>query len=163
MEWVRRINEIANSVFVVFGGIALMLMMAIACLNMVLRLLGAPISGAYELVGYLGALTVALPLGYTQLRKSHIAVDILSKLFPPVVRRIILSISLFVGMVFFFVAAWKVWTYAATLKEAGEVSETLRIPFYPFTFGVAISCGLMTFCLLLDLISVIVPSEEKST
>ena len=41
---------------------------------------GNPLSW-HELVAFLSALVVSLPLGYTQLKKSHIAVDILSSKF----------------------------------------------------------------------------------
>ncbi len=57
-----------------------MLTMVVAAVNMVMRLLGTPLS-AHEIVAFLSALVVSLPLGYTQLKKSHIAVDILSSKF----------------------------------------------------------------------------------
>jgi TRAP-type C4-dicarboxylate transport system permease small subunit len=53
-------------------------MTGIACANMLLRPLGIPLKGAYELVGFLGALGVAFALGYAQMIRSHIAVRILA-------------------------------------------------------------------------------------
>jgi TRAP-type C4-dicarboxylate transport system permease small subunit len=160
MEGLRKFNELLNNLFTVVGGVTLFLMMAVACVNMVLRLMGMPISAAFELVGFLGALTVSLPLGYAQIKKSHIAVDILSSKFPPDLRKVLTAISLVLAMAFFFVAAWQVGGHAETLRRSGEVSETLRIPFYPFTYGVAASCGLMTFCLFTDLLLLLVPPKK---
>jgi hypothetical protein len=40
------------------------------------------------------------------------------------------------------------------------MSETLRIPFFPFTYGVAIACGLMTFCLIIDFL-VLITAPKK--
>ena len=54
MEGLKKFTENLNDIFMLFGGISLILMMAIACANMVLRLAGQPMSAAYELVGFLG-------------------------------------------------------------------------------------------------------------
>lgn len=163
MGALKRINEFLNNAFALVGGIALVSMMAIACVNMAMRLAGNPISAAFELVGYFGALTVSLPLGYAQIKKSHIAVDILSSHFSPAVRAVIKGIGLALGTVFFCVAAWQLASHAETLRMAGEVSETLRLPYYPFIYGVAAGCLLMTFCMLVDFLTTLFPGDPKGT
>jgi hypothetical protein len=37
--------------------------------------------------------------------------------------------------------------YAADLKGFGEVSMTLQMPIYPFVYGIAAGCGLLTLVL----------------
>jgi TRAP-type C4-dicarboxylate transport system permease small subunit len=160
MQILLKLAERVNALFMVVGGAALIMMMAIACLNMGLRLIGRPISASYELVAFLSAIAVSFPLGYTQIQRSHVAVDILSRLFPAPLRKLVVSVSLFLAMIFFGVAAWKVWGQANTYRVSGELSETLRIPFYPFTYAVAVACGLMTFCLLVDLLRHILEKED---
>jgi len=152
MGFLKGINEWLSNVFLWIGGIALVLMTAISCMNMGLRMIGIPIAGIYDLVCYLGALVAALPLAYTQLKKGHIAVDIVSLLLPVRVRRTAVGISYVLGMVFFGAAAWKITSLANILRKSGEVSETLQMPFWPFTYAVAASCGLMVFCLFLDIL-----------
>jgi len=152
MGFLKGINEWLSNVFLWIGGIALVLMTAISCMNMGLRMIGIPIAGIYDLVCYLGALVAALPLAYTQLKKGHIAVDIVSLLLPVRVRRTAVGISYVLGMVFFGAAAWKITSLANILRKSGEVSETLQMPFWPFTYAVAASCGLMVFCLFLDVL-----------
>jgi TRAP-type C4-dicarboxylate transport system permease small subunit len=152
MEFLKRINEWMSDVFLWTGGIALVVMTGISCLNMGLRMLGAPIAGVYDLVCYLGALVAALPLAHTQIKKGHIAVDIVSALFPEPLRKAAIGTSYVLGMVFFGVAAWKLTSLGTILWESGEVSETLKMPFWPFTYAVAVSCGLMVFCLIVDLL-----------
>ena len=163
MELLKRINEFLNNGFALVGGITLVSMMIIACVNMGMRLMGSPISAAFELVGYFGALTVSLPLGYAQIKKSHIAVDILSSHFPPAVRRLVRVVGLALGTVFFCVAAWQLFSHAETLRRAGEVSETLRVPYYPFIYGVSAGCGLMTLCLVVDFLTTLFPGDGDST
>jgi TRAP-type C4-dicarboxylate transport system permease small subunit len=152
MGLLKKINELLSDIFLWIGGIALVLMTAVSCMNMGLRMAGAPIAGIYDLVCYLGALVAALPLAYTQLKKGHIAVDIISSLFPALLRRTVVGVSYVLGMLFFGAAAWKIASLGEILRRSGEVSETLNMPFWPFTYAVAASCALMVFCLLLDTI-----------
>lgn len=162
MGSLKRLSEALGNIFLAIGGVSLVLMTAIACVNMFLRLYGAPLSPAYELVSYLGATTVALPLGYAQLKKSHIAVDVLASRFPQGVRRITLLISLGLSMTVFGLGTWKIAQHATNLMKTGELSETTRMPFYPFTYAVAVSCALLTFCLFVDLLAVLMPRQEES-
>ena len=68
---------------------------------------------------------------------------------------------LVLGMILFSLASWQVASYANTLRSSGEVSETLRMPFYPFTFGVAAACAMITFSLFVDFLSVWASSGEE--
>ena len=152
MQFLKRLNEWLSEIFLFIGGIALVLMTGISCLNMGLRMLGAPIAGVYDLVCYLGALVAALPLAHTQIKKGHVAVDIVSGYFPKTVRNVAVAISYVLGAVFFGLAAWKLAGLGTILMESGEVSETLKMPFWPFTYAVAASCALMVLCLTVDLL-----------
>lgn len=152
MQFIKRLNERLSEIFLFAGGIALVVMTAISCLNMGLRMLGEPIAGVYDLVCYLGALVAALPLAHTQIKKGHVAVDIVSGYFPKTVRNTAVGISYVLGAVFFGLAAWKLAGLGSILMESGEVSETLKMPFWPFTYAVAVSCALMVLCLIVDLL-----------
>lgn len=160
MNRLLKINELLNVSLMGLGGVCLVLMTGICCANMVMRLLGTPLSAAYELVAFSGAVTVALPLGYTQLKKSHIAVDILSATFSDRLHNVVVQISMVLSTVFFSLAAWKTAQHAAKLQMSGELSETTRMPFYPFTYAVAFSCGVMALCLVLDLIALNTTRKE---
>lgn len=153
MGFLKSVNKWLSDILLWIGGVALVLMTGISCLNMGLRMLGCPIAGIYDLVCFLGALVAALPLAYTQINKGHIAVDIISSLFPTRVRNTGIGISYVLGMIFFGVAAWKVAELGHIFRESGELAETLRTPFWPFTYAVAASCGLMVFSLFVDLLS----------
>jgi hypothetical protein len=40
--------------------------------------------------------------------------------------------------------------WAATLCRTGEVTETLRIIFYPFTYAVAFGCAVLTLVFFIE-------------
>ena len=128
-------------------------MTAIACANIFLRPFGYPWKGAYEMVGFLGAIVFAFGLGYAQITGSHISVTVLDPLYPKMLKRLLNSINSFISMGLFSVLAWRLFRYAAMIARSGETSDTLRIAFYPFIYAVAISLVLLALLLLIDFVT----------
>ncbi|OFV87974.1 MAG: hypothetical protein A3J75_05840 [Acidobacteria bacterium RBG_16_68_9] len=52
----------------------------------------------------------------------------------------------------FVLISWQSARYAAALRESGEVSMTLGLPFYPVVHGVAFSFAAAAFVLGVDLL-----------
>jgi TRAP-type C4-dicarboxylate transport system permease small subunit len=118
----------------------------------VLRMVWLPIRGTFELMGFFGALVTSFALGYTQMSKGHIAVNVLVDRFSESTRNWLEGINDLVCTVFFAVVAWQIADKAITLGRTGEVTETLRIPYYPFTAGVALGFALLSWVALTDLL-----------
>jgi len=145
-----KISKELSKWFCWIGGLALLSMTGVACLNMLLRPLGTPLTGAYELVGFFGALVVELSLGYAQISRSHISVDILATRYSKRTQRIMNIISSFFCLIFFILVAWQSALYASAIWKRGETSETLRIIYHPFVYVVALCCLLLSLVLLVD-------------
>jgi TRAP-type C4-dicarboxylate transport system permease small subunit len=150
MEFLEKLNAVLNRWLLVIGGIAVLALMALATGNVLLRIVGVPFRGAYELVSFLGAVVTAFALGYTQKRKFNIVVDILSETFPAGVKRALDGIGYLVGMLFFAVIAWVILRWGLKIAASGEVSETLKIVYYPFIFCVALGFAVLGLTLLVD-------------
>ena len=144
---------------IVLAGMFLAAMILMTCLNIFSRLFWSPVKGTYELMGYFGALVTALALGYTQLKKAHIAVDVLVGQFSQKTQLILQGFNCLVCMVFFSIAGWQINQLARTLWQTGEVTETLRIIYYPFTYGVALGCCLLALVLLIEFLKLIFASK----
>ncbi len=145
----------------VVGSVAVLLLMSIATVNVCLRFFfNAPYRGAYELVGFLGAIVIAFALGYTQRRKDHIVVDILTEKFPKRINRILDGINYLITTIFFSVVSWQVFTWGMKISKSGEVSETLKIIFHPFIFSVSLGFALFSLTLVIDFIKNFQSREE---
>lgn len=129
---------------------AIVLMMLVTTGDVVLRFFRVSIAGAYETIGFLGALAIAFSLPYTAVEKGHIAVDFLVPHLPYPARIVIHSINSLIALLLFTLIAWQSIIYAATLKANGSVSPTLEMPVYPFVYGVAAGCILLCPVLLMD-------------
>jgi TRAP-type C4-dicarboxylate transport system permease small subunit len=151
---VRLLNRAASALNVALmlaGGAALLAVMLIVVFNVVARELRLDFVGAYELVGYLGAVAIAFALGRTQQRKSHVAVDVLTRRFPRRVNRWIDRIRYLAKLAFAVVVAWRVLRIASALRDSGEVSETLKIAYWPFVICVAAGFAVLALTVLADL------------
>jgi len=135
-------------------------MILLTCANIFLRIFWVPVRGTFELMGYFGAVMTAFALGYTQIKRGHIAVDIVVLGFSKKKQRILNGINCLICMLFFGIAAWQIAKYATTLFVTGELTETLRIIYYPFTYGVALGCALLSLVFLTDFLKYFLKTEE---
>lgn len=143
-----------NRFLVVTGGVFLVAMMGLTCGNILLRLVWVPIRGTFELMGFFGAVVAAFALGYTQMRRGHIAVDILVNTFSSRTRRVLAAINNTLCALFFAVVAWQLLEKGHVLRRTDEVTETLRIIYYPFTYGVAIGFAFLALVCALALLGI---------
>jgi TRAP-type C4-dicarboxylate transport system permease small subunit len=152
MNHFEKISDFLNKVLVFVGSVAVLLLMAIATTNAFLRIpfIKSTWRGAYETVGFLGALVIAFALGYTQKRKDHIVVDILTEKFPKRVNRILDGINYFITTIFFAIVSWQVFVWGMKISKSGEVSETLKIVFHPFIYSVALGFAVFSLTLIID-------------
>ena len=162
MVVLEKISNFLNRALLWIGGLFLLAMIAITGANIVLRLFGHPIRGTFELMGYFGAVVTAFALGYTQIKHGHIAVDIVVLKFSEKTQRILQAVNQLICMVFFIIVTRQVYKYATTLWETGEVTETLQIVYYPFTYAVALGCLLLAFTFFVDFLKSTVGEKRNS-
>jgi len=157
----ERLSELLRRGLMIAGGASLLALTLLATMNVALRIFQVPVSGTYEVVSFLGAIVTAGALGYTQKRKDHIVVDILSDTFPPRVKRILDRVCYALILAFFSVVTWQTFVYGTRLMRTGELSETLKIAYYPFVFLVGIGFAVLALTILLDLIETVWTRGEK--
>ena len=78
MSIIRSIDTVArlaDRLLAAVAGIALIVMMFFTVADMVLRGIGRPLAGSYEVIGWLSATAVALALGYAQRHQGHVGRD----------------------------------------------------------------------------------------
>lgn len=161
MAFLLKLNNMLNQALMLIGGAFLSGMILLTCANIFIRQFYVPIQGTFELMGYAGAVVAAFALGHTQKRRGHICVDVLVNTYRPFLKKTVALINHGVCALFFSVAAWQVVKKAMILKNTGELSETLRIIYYPFTLAVALGCFVLALSLLTDLLSLLWPQKDQ--
>lgn len=156
-RWCTRVNQLAAWV----AGGSLALMMFLSVFNIVFRAFGNPFGGTAEVVGWLAALTAALALGYTQLFRGHVAIDLLVRRFPERAQRLTDFGICLVSAALFAAAAWRTSVYADRIRAVGLLSETMHLPFFLFIYVVAGGLGLLSLTLLVDALKVLKGGSPK--
>ncbi len=160
MNVIRAITRVLNRAFAVISGGSMLACTALAAVNLVTRAFGAPVTGSYELVGFLGAVAVACGLGYTQVAKGHVIVNIITDRFSPGVNKVLDAANHAVGAAFWGLVAWQTVKWGMEIGRSGELSQTLRIPYYPVVFMSAAGIAVFAVTLVFDFILIFTPEGE---
>jgi len=152
MNYLEKINVFLNKILLFLGSVAVLLLMSVATVNAFLRVpfIKSTWRGAYETVGFLGAIVIAFALGYTQKRKDHIVVDILTEKFPKRVNRVLDGINYLITTIFFAIVSWQIFVWGMKISKSGEVSESLKIMFHPIIYCVALGFAAFSLTLIID-------------
>lgn len=145
----------AGSVLAAIAGAALIFLMLLTIADVALRILGRPIVGTYELVGLAGALAVGLSLPLTSWVRGHIYVDSFVARLTRAPRAILAIVTRLLVLALFLLIGWNLIKYALDLRSAGEVTPTLRVPFFPVTLGVGLSCLIECLVMVADIVKIL--------
>ena len=160
MKRLEKFTERLNRLLVLIGGFFLVAMVILTCGNILLRIIWVPIPGTFELMGFFGALVAALALGFTQIKRGHIAVDVLILTFSRKKRRFLNILNSLLGAVFIGLCAWQLIGTGATISRTGEVTETLRIIYHPFVYAVALGFAVLALVFVSDLLRALQGKKE---
>jgi TRAP-type C4-dicarboxylate transport system permease small subunit len=136
------------------AGFSLVGMMFLTCADIVLRFFRRPILGTYEIVGFLGAMVAGFAIAQTTIDRGHVAVQVVVARFSPQIQKIIYLITHILSIFLFALLAWECVRYGNDFRASGEVSLTLRMPFYPVVYGIALSAIVVCLVLFVDILQV---------
>ena len=137
------------------GGVVLLGTVFLTCANIFFRAVWTPIDGTFELVGFCGAVLTAFALGYAQMRKSHISIDILTMRYPYRVRKFTFGVNVLACGIFFMLCGFRMTIWASTIASEGEVTQTLGIIYHPFIYSVAVGCFVLALVLFIDFLDTV--------
>ena len=144
------LSRIADSV----GRVTLALMVLLITLDVVLRyFFNRPIKGSYELVEFMMVLVVFLGLAYTQTKKGHVSISLLTSKLSPSQMSVVGSTTNLLCLIIFSLITWRCIMQAENLRTSGTSSDVLFIPNFPFMWVVALGSVLLCFIFLIDFIN----------
>jgi TRAP-type C4-dicarboxylate transport system permease small subunit len=154
MKGLIRLTNRSSRILNWIAGWSLVGMMFLTCADIILRLFRRPILGTYEIVGFLGAIVAGFALAQTTIERGHVAVQVVVMRFSPQTQKIIYLITHILSIVLFALLAWECVRYGNDFRASGEVSLTLRMPFYPVVYGIAFSAIVVCLVLFVDILQV---------
>jgi TRAP-type C4-dicarboxylate transport system permease small subunit len=141
----RAIRRTSNGM-VSISGILLCFIMCISISDVIMRNLGRPIIGTYELVSLSGGFLAGFALPHSFLNQAHVRVDILVEKLSPAIQKGLERITRALGLLFILIAILFFWKMSVVLLRTSTVSTTLGIPMYLVVFGII--AGSLVQCLV---------------
>jgi len=161
MQTLDKLIQTIVKILVFAGGLFLLAMICLTCANIFFRIVWFPIRGTFEFMGYFGAIVTAFALAYTEMNRGHIAVDVMVNRFPKKIQKALYIVNSLVCFIFFAITTRFIFRKATILLRTGEVTETLQIIYYPFTYAVALGFGVLSLVMLSNTIKTLFPGEEN--
>jgi TRAP-type C4-dicarboxylate transport system permease small subunit len=144
------ISKILNYI----AGIALGIMMLLTVADIILRAAGHPFIGTYEIVSLLLALVVGFSIPQVSLDKGHVFMEIIEEKLSGKGKNIMNTITRVLCFILFAVIGYKMFSVGAAYHASGEVSATVKIPFYHIVYGLAVCCLLECLVFVFDIIKI---------
>ncbi len=132
------------AVFIISG------MMMLTCADVVFRFFRAPIRGTYDIIGLAGGVMIALSLSYSHVMGRQVAVESVFSKSRQIIQTIVNSIMCLVSIGMMALITWRSVILANNLWRMGRVSDTVRIPIFPFIYLLTFCCAVYCLVLIVD-------------
>lgn len=137
------------------AGLTLAFMLIFTVTDVLLRALGRPIVGDYEIISFLGAVVVGFAIPYTSLLKGHVIVDFLLEKLPKNVGDVMQVATRILGIALFIWMGWNFVVMSLDLVKSKEVTPVFRLPFYPISLGLAFCCIIQCFTFVSQIMEIV--------
>ena len=145
-----RLTRVLNTI----AGFTLIGMMLLTVSDVTLRLFRKPILGTYEIVSLSLGVVIGFAVPFTSWIRGHIYVDFLINKFPSPVTKAFNIVTRCLVIALFILLGIFLINLAAEFYKSGEVSLTLKMPFYPVAFAIGLCCFIQCLVLLTDILKI---------
>ena len=132
--------RVCKAVLNVIASAALTFMMFLTVADIVCRALGHPLVGTYEVVSLALALVIGFGIPRVSLDKSHVYMEIVLEKLGTKAKAVFNTFTRFICLCLFLLIAYNLFSVGAEFHASGEVSPTIRLPFYPIAYAVGVCC-----------------------
>jgi TRAP-type C4-dicarboxylate transport system permease small subunit len=140
LEKFDEFNQRISSYFEWVGLAGLLVMMAVTCIDVIgAKIFRSPLYGALDIVVLAQMVAVSFATAYALFLGRHVSVEFFMMLLPERLRVMIDTIISSFGLTLFVLIVWRLGVFGYSLQIGGEISPTIRIPLYPFAYGIALA------------------------
>jgi TRAP-type C4-dicarboxylate transport system permease small subunit len=135
-QWALRLSEWGEWIGV--GGV--IIMVVVTCADVLgAKLFMAPVPGSTEIISLVQVTAIVFAVAATQRYKGHISVEMFVTTLPPRVRSLSKAFTSCLGAILFILLIYEGVRLGNEYLEAGQVTATVQIPFYPFAYAFSVA------------------------
>jgi TRAP-type C4-dicarboxylate transport system permease small subunit len=136
------------------GGAALTFMMFLTVSDVLLRAFGHPIMGTYEIVSQSLAVVIGFGIPKVSFDRGHVYMEFVTEKLSKKSKAVLDTFTRVICILLFILIAYNLIGVGNEFRLSGEVTSTIRLPFYPLAYGVGVCCFLQVFVFLYDIVQI---------
>ncbi len=141
----------------IISSVSLVVMMLVVIVHVVGRnFFNSPLYGGVELISLSGVFLISFALGYAQMEKAHIVIEVLTSRLPKFLRT---SLAIFVMILNLVTVVLLIWGgidfFWEALTKRGSYTLVLHLPLAPFRFIWVLGCASLWGYFLYDFIQIL--------
>ncbi len=157
--YLRSFNEWLNRI----GMFGMFIMAAVAIVDVVgSKVFTRPLFGADEILGASQVVAISSGFAFTQILRGHTEVDFFADKMGKSVEAFTKVFAPLAGVFLFVLLSWNLYSLGTSLRQAGEVTSSARLPLYPFVYYMAFCFAVMCFVLFMEFLSTIAKTGRGS-
>lgn len=157
---VRTTGIVTSAAAWVAGGVLILLMLLTTADVVGRYFFNSPIEGVFDLTHFAVSIMTYLGLAYCGFHGAHVVIELLYDKLPNVARRVLDRLINLAGCILFGVISWRTAVQSVDVRDMGEASQMIEIPYYPLYYLVVFGTGLFAWVMALK---VIYPDLERET
>jgi TRAP-type C4-dicarboxylate transport system permease small subunit len=138
----------------IIGMAALTFMMFLTVADVLMRAGGHPLVGTYEIVGLCLAVVIGFGIPSVSMDRAHVYMEIVLEKLGPKGKNIMNTFTRIVCIVLFLLIGYNLFSVGNEFHSSGEVSPTIKLPFFPVAYGVGICCFIECFVFVFDIVKI---------
>jgi TRAP-type C4-dicarboxylate transport system permease small subunit len=146
----------------ILAGIVLISVMLLIGVDIVGRIFGFPVPGAYEIVSLAGGLILGLSLPATSRAKEHVSADLLTGKLSERPRQFLAITTRLISIGIFLLAGCGMIMMGMRLRDAGEVTAVLAFRFYYVAYALGGAFFIQAVILLSEMCTGISSKSERN-
>jgi TRAP-type C4-dicarboxylate transport system permease small subunit len=140
---------------------ALTFMMSLTMADVVFRSFGRPIIGTYEIVSLSSAIAIGFAIPLTSWKRGHVYMDFIIDRLPRNGKTLLVVATRVVVILLFIFIGTNLFMLAREYYASGEVSQTIRMPIYPFVYAVGVVAFIECYVILCDILKAVSGGHDE--
>lgn len=149
-RFLTKVTRVLN----IIGGSALTFMMFLTVSDVLMRAAGRPILGTYEIVGLALALVIGFGIPRVSMDRGHVFMEFLIEKLPKRWKTFFNTFTRVLCIILFLIIGYNLFSVGNEFHMSGEVSPTLKLPFFPVAYGVGICCFIEVLVFVNDIVKI---------
>ncbi len=141
----------------IISSVSLVVMMLVVVVHVVGRnFFNSPLYGGVELISLSGVFLISFALGYAQMEKAHIVIEVLTSRLPKFLRTPLAIFVMILNLVTVVLLIWGgIDFFWEALTKRGSYTLVLHLPLAPFRFIWVLGCAALWGYFLYDFIQIL--------